>query len=239
MVSDWVYIQTQKEKIRVVSLAPYLSYSFRAGNIMDALLMRKKDIPHCRWVGFGIGKGVTNPEENLSIFAAFQESRHGLHADLLRDRDDVDLFPLCYDQYLHKRGFGGFIRWVYFFDPQGGPGVFGVDWSIVARPTSGVACSMVTILKITKTVIYHGIPPNAEVALLNTYMCEEPTARAMLEDAGLITLYDWVTKGDSLFWLLGCYCPRCGLKTQENGAAFCFRCGGRFSCFLKSFRKGG
>lgn len=237
MLEDEVYIQTQKERMRVLSLAPYLSHSLNSESIMDASLMRKEDISDCRWLGFGIGKGVTNPKKNFSVYALSNDARSGLHADLLRDRDDVDPFPLCYDQYLHKRGFGGFIRWVYFADPQGGSGVFGIDWSIVARPKSGVANSMVAVFRVAETVIYHGIPPDAEVALLNARMCEENAVRAMRESAGLYALSDWVKKGNSLFWILGDYCPRCGLKTRKTGAMFCFRCGAQFACFWKNFKR--
>ena len=134
-----IYLHTGDGRREVTSLGPYLGRSLGLGMMMDTAVMCPEDIAGCRWIGFGIEKGVTSVAEDTTVFAIPKEMKHGLHAELVEGFPNLDPFPLCYDMAKHLRGFGAFIRWAYFADPMGGPGVLGVDWSLSARPTGGVA----------------------------------------------------------------------------------------------------
>lgn len=220
-----ITIVTHDVRTEVPSLAPYLHRSLALGMTMDAHVMRAEDAATCRWIGYGIGKGVTHPQTETTVFGVPRELRSGLHAELVAGFSDVDPFPLCYDDRAHVFGFGGFVRWVYFADPSGGPGVFGLDWSIAARPTSGVAHAMIAVAAIARIAAEHGIPPDAELALLNWRMCEELVITALRERMALRTVADWNTRAPAYFRRGSGYCPRCGLRTLAHRERFCSRCG--------------
>lgn len=182
---------------RASSLFPFLRRALFLRHIMSPTRMNSEEARFCRWLGFGIIKGVTDPAKNLSILAAYKELFGGLHEKLVRGYDGIGPIPFRYDAGARRiSDFGGFIRWAYFSDPSGGPGVFGIDWLSGAWQRSGIACSLLVVLDVAKTAARHGIPLDAEVALLNARMCEEHAAREMRERAGLYVLSDWVEKGN-------------------------------------------
>lgn len=228
-----IYVRIGEGTISVPTLLPYLSQSLDIGFVMDPDLMEEEDAVNCRWLGFGIGKGVTNPTENISSFAIPNKLYHGLHADLLKDFPGVDPHPLCYEEYTHIKGFGGFTRWVYFADPENRAPVFGIDWSILARPTSGVANSMVKMREVVRAAANHGIPQNAEVAFLNWHMCEPPCMTKVKKELEIWKVMDWLQNADTLFSFESPFCPRCGLKTITKKTNYCVRCGGNPKLFWK------
>jgi len=193
--------------------------------------MHSEDVLVCRWIGWGMSKGVTHVERNLSILAQRDDLPRGLHAELVAEFvDEVDPYPLCYDEKNHQKGFGRFTRWVAFTNPQDpkGPGIFGIDWSLICRPTSGVATSMRQVLTIVQTLLHHGLHPQTEIVLLNWRMSEDIFVRSWRYEHGLITAEDWVYLAPVLLAPKGHHCPHCGMKTFENGNKFCYRCGAPF-----------
>ena len=206
------------------SLLPYLRCSLALGCLMLPDYMRPNERTACRWVGFGIGKGVTHPEKNLSILALSRQIHTGLHGELVKGLPGVDLPPRCYDDD-HQLGFGGFFRWSYFADPSGTHDVFGLDWSLVYRLSAGVANSMLCVETVARAVIAHGIPATTELVLLNCRMCEDRPIQALRERLGLITVGDWGEHGDRCFGPDSGRCPRCGLDTMKGKTMFCYRCG--------------
>ncbi len=228
-----MYIQVQQRRISVPSLFPYLLYS-----LYRSVLMEKDRIPEayretCRWAGCGIGKGVTHPEHHISVFGVPDTAQSGLHGQLIQGFPDVDDPPLCYDEHSHKNGFGGFIRWIYLASPTEPPGFLGIDFSIIARPTSGIANSVSVVTQIVTTAAAHGVPLDSEVALLNWHMCEDEGIRDMRYAAGLISVQDWIDRGKKLFSEESAFCPRCGLKTLDEPCNFCHRCGAKPALFWK------
>lgn len=224
-----VSIMTATEHRRVPSLTPHLRRSLDLGMTMNQTAMRPEDVATCAWVGFGIGKGVTHPVLGLTRYAVPNELRRGIHAELLADRIDVDPYPRCYDLDGHDKGFGAWVRWVYFADPDGGPGVFGIDFSLACRATSGVATTMLTVATIVRAAVADGILADAEVALLNPQMCEEPALCMLRHGLGLVIAGDWIAHASSRFGLHGAHCPRCGLATRTHDVRYCNRCGCKFA----------
>ena len=227
-----VTVQTATQQLRVPSLVPYLHRSLDLGMTMDYAAMDPRDEMLCHWVGFGIGKGVTHPVLGLTRFAVPNELRRGIHAELLAGRIDVDPYPKCYDEEQHDKGFGAWVRWTYFADPDGGPGTLGIDFSIACRPTAGVATTMLTVATVVRAAAAAGIPEDAEVALLNPRMCEEPFHYVLRIELELLTVNDWITHAAARFGPKGTYCLRCGLATRTRGVRFCNRCGCKFAVIL-------
>ncbi|GEM_PF-1403782 len=228
------YVHAAAGRERVSSVQSFLSRSVMVGHLMDSALMRANEKDRCRWINYGIGKGVTNPEARISIFAVPTELKSGLHAELVDGLGiHVDRAPLCYDEAHHVHGFGGFIRWVYFADPKNGKNFLGIDWSLSARVTAGIATSMVDVVNVADVLMRHGIPPDTELVLLNSRMCEEEYHYAFRKKYNLITLNDWTTRGDLLFSKPSTHCPRCGLRTFMRSARYCFRCGANPKLFWK------
>lgn len=220
-----IFIVNDGVRSTAPSLTPYLTNSLKTDATMDATRMSPTDVARCRWIGFGIGKGVTHPHRDISIFAIPTELTRGLHGELIQGFPDVDPVPLCYDGLNHVHGFGGFIRWVHFANPKGGPGIFGIDWSIVERPTAGIATSWRSVAQLVVIVTRHGIPRDTEVVLLNWRMCEEPEIEHLRQSLGLGTIDDWMSRGHGLFGPASDHCPRCGIRTLQNFPRYCFRCG--------------
>lgn len=214
-------------RIKTNSLHPHLSRSLEAHHLMDASRMREEDTTHCRWIDWGMSKGVTHPYLGISILAQLHDLPRGLHAELVADFPNVDPYPLCYDEDHHILGFGGFVRWLHFTDPQdpNGPGIFGIDWSLACRPTSGVATTMRCAVDVVRAVVVHGIHPRAEVALLNWHMCEDVWMTQWRQQNKLTHAYQWCERGLGLLAPQGTHCPRCGLNTFDRPANFCVRCG--------------
>ena len=188
-------------------------------------IMRKEDVENCRWIGYGIIKGVTSPKNNLTIYGIPEEPCSGLHGELISGQPDVDPTPLCYEEN-HDKGFGDFVRWVIFADPKERQHFFGIDFSLTLRPTSGVATSFRKVWEIVGTLIDQGISPWIEVVLLNCRMIEPEYLTQVRKDAGLITAFDWVVKGERYFSQRSNFCPKCGQKTfEKNSHKYCCLCG--------------
>ena len=232
-----IYAYMSTGRLKVASISPYLRRSLEVGNIMDPEFMQKCDIENCEWTGSGLTKGVTDPLNKISVFnfPSEKEIVRGLHAKLVQGLADVDPFPLCYDEIATEKGFGPFVRWVYFLDPAGLNDVFGIDFSIVSRPVSGIANSVLKAAEIVKVACMHGISKNISVALLSPYMCEPEAVAQMRMNAGLFYAEDWILRARELFGENGKFCPRCGLETMIPGCKFCYVCG----CRPELIRKGG
>lgn len=219
-----VFIQNGTLKEPVPSMKPYFISPPFGGNVISAEFMRVQDAVTCRWLGYGYQKGITNPEKNISVVAVGETMCKGLHASLAQDLEDIDPLPLCYEDN-HKKGFGSFVRWVYFADPLGKKNYFGVDWSLIARPTSGIANSMLSVAKVVLAAYRHGLPEGIEVVLLNGLMQEELVICELRNQLQLVKVKDWVTNAMGLFGPASNYCPRCGLKSLTFATKFCSACG--------------
>lgn len=222
-----IFIYDGIERRKVFSLEPFLINSLQDGIFMDLDVMKEEDIRTCLWLGFGIGKGITDPIKNLSVFGEANRIYRGLHYELVKEFPDIDPFPLCYDEEKHVKGFGRFVRWVYFADPKREQDFLGIDFSLVCRPTSGVANSVTKVADVVKVIFEHGVSLKSEVVLLNRKMCEHSGITEMRRQAGLITVNDWINLADKLFLSKSPFCSKCGLKTFDKPVSFCYRCGYR------------
>ncbi len=222
------FIQRGASREPISSLAPYLSASLTSGHRMEAERMREDERKDCRWIGFGIGKGVTHPRAGITVFAVPRDLVSGLHGELIQGFDGIETDPTpgCYEPDADP-GFGGFVRWVLFADPDGRRDVLGVDFSLALTDRGGVATAMLTVAEVAAVVMAQGMKPKTEVALLNCRMCEPAELAEWRRENGLATLDDWAAKRD-VFLRSDCFCPRCGLPLPEGDSAdFCGRCGCR------------
>lgn len=221
-----IYVHPGTKRVPVKSLKPYLRIPFEKQFLMDATLMDSEDAHTCPWIGYGMGKGVTHLYDDISVFAIPNEMKRGLHAEIIQGYN-VDPVERCYLDD-HKLGFGGFVRWMYFSDPKDlhtDQGVFGLDWSLVHKLSSGIATSMLIVQTIIARAHAHGIPANTYVALMNPSMCEPSFMTKWKQNIGLLTVQDWVEKAPKLFAQNGTHCPKCGLDTFQCPRKFCYRCG--------------
>lgn len=212
----------------VASLAPHLAASLIAGHRMAAERMRDDERADCRWIGFGIGKGVTHPRFGITVFAVPKDLASGLHGELIQGFDGiaVDQTPACYEPDADP-GFGGFVRWVLLADPDRKCDVLGIDFSLALADRGGVANSMLTVAEISEIVMSQGIPGDTEVALLNCRMCEPSELKNWRLTNDLVTLHDW-SLSRLRFQPGSAQCPRCGMPTLgDSSVRFCFRCGCR------------
>ena len=223
-------------KNRVRSLQDFAWVS-PASDAMKSELMRPKERRNCRWIGFGVTKGVTSAPSNMTLISI---SRHGsgVHGRLINGLRDTDPSPRCYDLD-HDKGFGDFIRWVHFSDPTSKNHVLGIDFCLSCRRTAGVATTVLTILDTVGTLLCHGLPGQTEIVLLNARMCEEPGIEAMRRDAKLLSAGNWDAFGSNLFGASGSRCPRCGLPTITGGVKFCCRCGANPDIVRANHKRGG
>ena len=221
-----VFYQSDHSRIAVTSLIPWLMKPMELGLLMDQAMMDPLDAVRCRWLGHGIGKGVTHLTKNISVFAAPSSLTCGLHGALVQGFEDipVDPVPFCYEETA-LIGFNGFIRWVYFARPER-PSYFGVDFCLDFEEKRGVANSMRSMSRIVRKVAIHGIPLDTEVVFLTPTMCEEPDLTRWKREAGLLTVRDWITLGRKRFEKNSIHCSRCGQATFTNTEMrFCYRCG--------------
>lgn len=227
--TERIFVHEQGARTPVASLTPYLAQSLDRGQLMDPTRMRDEAKACCRWLGYGIGKGVTHTENRVSVFGVPDQLICGLHGELIQGFDDipVDATPICYER-LASLGFDAFIRWVYLADPTRHHDFFGIDWSLAMPSTGGVATSMIQVERLAQVAIAHGIPRETEVVLLSADMCEPLELEAWRMQRALISLEDWVAFGKSLFAPRGNYCPRCGSDTFPFGRrGYCTQCGCR------------
>lgn len=224
-----IFVQRGEDRREVPSLLPFLRESLALGAVMDPSQMRAEDAANCAWVGWGIGKGVTSVERDVSVFGIPHELKSGLHAELVQGFPGVDPFPLCYDAQGHVHGFGGFVRWVYFADPIGpdnGCGVFGIDWSPKQPRAIGVAPTLHTIVSIAARACAHGVPIGSELVLLDWKMLEHPVLRQWRHARELVTLADWAFKAQGLLAPAGRICATCLNETIFAAEDhYCFMCG--------------
>lgn len=227
-----MFVQCGEDRRPVPSLRPFLHHAINRPDcpnfIMDPAQMDPADVAGCAWIGWGIAKGVTHVREDVSVLAVPDELRSGLHAELIQGFPHTDPFPLCYDTREHVNGFGGFVRWVYFADPVDTArrgGVFGIDWSPNEPLTIGVAPSLHTVAKVAARALLHGIPPGAELALLNWKMLETPELARFRRRSGLGTVHSWVRLAPARLAPVGVICPKCTSRTFTTDERFCYRCG--------------
>lgn len=193
--------------------------------------MRREEAEVCRWIGFGIGKGVTSPSRKISVFGVPDEPRSGLHGKLIQGFSGVDSCPLCYEDSSEK-GFADFVRWVFFADPTLKRDFLGIDFSLGMSDHSGVATSFQAIWGVVRVLVCHGLSEDVEVVTLNSRMCESESLREVRRLAGLLKVSDWMVKGNSLFGVKSKFCPKCGQMTLDRTPSeFCFQCGSRISSF--------
>ncbi len=224
------YVMTGDHRTSVVSLKQHLRDSLALGeSFMDPSMMRPEEIAHCKWVEFGIGKGVTSANHNLSIFGVPGKLGSGWHGELVKGFPGIDPTPRCYEPD-HQFGFGDFVRWVYFADPKGGGDYFGVDFGLTERATAGVGDSVLRVSHTARIALEHGVPANVSLVLLGPRMIEEAVVTAFRLELGLNTMADWAERGKELFDREnGPRCWKCGLDTRKPLFQFCYRCGGELS----------
>jgi hypothetical protein len=221
-MSMQVFIQAGEQRISVSSLEPYLVRPHPV--LMDPSEMTDEERATCHWMNFGMGKGVTCPVSDISVYMILDKRHSGLHGTLIQGLGNVDTSPACYERD-SILGFGAFVRWVYFQPQQKRPGILGIDWSLGHGPTMGVADSMKRVYAVARSCAAHGVPPETELALVNYRVCEDPLHHAWRERTGLVTVRDWCEKGGALFGRGSCHCPQCGSTTLNETTNFCYRCG--------------
>lgn len=210
----------------VASLAPYLRRSLALGQTMDASRMTPEDADACRWIGFGIGKGVTHPGRDISAYGIPRRLRSALHGELVQPFGGADTTPACYDR-ASARGFGGFLRWVWFAGPRGNDDALGVDWSLAEAPHIGVATRATIVCTLARTLVRHGVPERAELALIGPAMCESPDDAAWRHADGLVAVRDWSAALDRFGRGTG-WCETCGRGSfLARDYPFCSHCGTR------------
>ena len=217
---------------------PYLRLSLNDGTFMNGNIMSLEDRLLCHWLRYGIGKGITDPNDDISVFGVPRRIYRGLHRTLINGFNGIDPFPLCYDSINHVKGFGSFVRWVYFADPHSRKDFLGIDFSISLRSTSGVANSVVCVAKVAKIVFKHGVPSDTEIVLIGPKMCEHPGVTKMRREAGLIYITDWLNKYQELFGKGKPFCPCCGQRTFDKKADFCYLCGSKRDALFSSGKEG-
>ncbi|MBX9694767.1 MAG: hypothetical protein K2Z81_20435 [Cyanobacteria bacterium] len=219
-----VVIHSSLGRAEVDSMAPFLRDSLSLRNFMDEARMTDEDRKDCRWIGFGAGKGVTSPKRDTTVFAVPTVLTRGMHGELVQEFSGVDPLPRCYEPD-HDLGFDDFVRWIYFANPNIDDGVFGLDFSMIERPTAGVADSVLRVATVAKVAARHGIPVESELALLNPRMVEPPEAFDWRMSRGLHRVKDWIVLGEQLFGANGLYCPRCGNSERRSDIRYCPCCG--------------
>jgi hypothetical protein len=223
------YVVTGSNRIAVPSIRGYLRESLLdRESFMDATVMKPEEVAICKWVGFGIGKGVTSTSQDLTIFGIPGRLGSGWHAELVKGLPGVDPSPLCYMPE-HKLGFGDFVRWVYFADPHNQGDYFGVDFGLTERSTAGVGESVIRVASVARHALAHGVPGNTHLVLLGPRMIEEEVVTSFRQRLSLHTVNDWADRGASYFSNeSGPYCWKCGLDTRKPQFRFCYRCGAEF-----------
>lgn len=227
METPRLFIRRGRKRFACDSLTPFLTASLETTHRMDREQMRPEDRKDCRWIGYGISKGVTHPREGVSVFGIPEKLASGLHGKLIQgfEHIPVDSTPACYEPTA-PHGFNGFIRWVFFTDPYRVHDVLGIDFSLMLSPTSGVAIDMLTVAKTVAVLATQGISPQVEVALLNAKMCEPEGYRKWRKLEQLVTVHDWSERGQTLFRPDGTHCPRCGAETlSDRATVYCTHCG--------------
>lgn len=223
------FLMRKGAKTSITSLREHLHDSLLdEESRMERAAMRPDEAASCRWVGFGLGKGVTSLNRDTSVFGVPGKMGSGWHAELVKDFQEVDPAPLCYEPH-HTKGFADFARWVYFANPAKTGDFVGVDFGLKERPTAGVAETMYRVAQIAKAGLRHGLPGETELVLLHPRMIELPELTQLRQSLGLIRVADWAINGERLFApLTGTRCPACGLNTRGAEYRFCYRCDHEF-----------
>jgi ribosomal protein L37E len=219
-----VYYFAHDQRQHIDSVGPFLRQSIAIGSFMLGKYMHEEDAKTCRWVGFGITKGITSPARDTTVLGVPALLQGGMHGDMIAGMPAVDPNPLCYEP-AHVLGFADFVRWVYFANPANDTGMLGVDFSIAERATAGVATTMLRLARVASTCMLHGMPGNCELALLNPRMIEPDYFFNYRQTAGLLTVADWSAKGEAMFGEDSQHCPRCGNTSLQPGDVYCSSCG--------------
>lgn len=228
MKIDRVYLKEGAKRRLIDSLSDALAFEDFSETRMLRRLIPESERENCRWIGYAIAKGVTHPEQRISVVAAPGRLPCGLHGELVQGfrAIRVDPIPLCYENVDHKHGFGGFVRWVYLIPRNNRPGYIGIDWGYTLRSTGGVANTMKRVVEVSRVLLAHGLHRVSKVVLLGPRMLENPAWRKWRLESGLITLADWCGLGANYFLRSSEFCPRCGTRAFEQiSARYCFACG--------------
>ncbi|MDO8583602.1 MAG: hypothetical protein Q7R83_00285, partial [bacterium] len=62
-----IFVQTEAGREAIESLGGVIREPLEHRCLMETGYMEPQDIPFCRWIGYGLGKGVTHPERNISV----------------------------------------------------------------------------------------------------------------------------------------------------------------------------
>lgn len=185
----------------IESLAPFLRLSLAHGVCINPELMRADDVARCRWVGWGLTKGVTHPLEGTTVLAKMGELVCGMHAQMLQGLPNIDPPEGCYDKDKRVQGFGGFIRWVYFAPKETEQqGIVGIDWSQEEPKDAGVARHVDEVVCLARHLANAGIDENSELVLLNCRMCEYPELTAWRHQHRLVSMSDWAQREVQMVW---------------------------------------
>jgi len=189
-----VFVQNQQERRVVDSLRPYLRESLKLGNFMEASQMGNYDQQSCRWVGYGLAKGVSSidPTTPISVLSTYEDSVSTLHGLMIQGLGETDEYPWCYyPDRKSDRGFGKFIRWAYFTSTDNQADVFAVDFSLNCDERIGKAASIASVSAVAAIAAQHGIPLDAELVLANERMCENFEHSQFRTENNLISVRDW------------------------------------------------
>lgn len=194
-----IYFKNNIRPQEITTLRPYITEPFEGCAVMKGRRSDGTLVQSCRWIGFRIGKGVTHPLKDITVFdRTREESKKGLHGTLIQGFEDIPVDPesRCYTED-RDLGFGGFIRWSSFSHPFE-TGFLGIDCDSAKSPTSGVARSVQEVYEVVRVLARHGFPKDYEVVMLNDHMCEDPASTAWRKEHGLVTLRDWIEKFPAL-----------------------------------------
>ena len=186
-----VFIQVGDKRTAVRNFHTVLHTAFDRGQIVHP---EPEDKYHSPWIGYGYAKGVTHHKRPISVLGLPTEMKRGLHGKLIQGFPNVDDRVRCYEPDAEK-GFGGFIRWAYFIDPNDphcAQGVFGVDYSPGGNMFRGIANNFSTVARVVRTAGAHGIPNGAAVVLLDPHLCEPPAFTQWRENQNLVSVSDWI-----------------------------------------------
>lgn len=223
-----IYLWQNGDRVEVKPpLSQYLRESLSGG-----VRVKREYLPdvlpgECFWIDYGVGKGVTHPEHGITVYGITSDILKGFHSTLARGFPGIkmDENPLCYDIPRHHHGFGGFVRWVYFADPEDLVDFLGIDFCLFCRPTAGVANSFWRAYLVMKVLAEQGIPLNTQILLLGSDICQWPGIEECIANVGW-TIEDWLISAPMKFSIAGTLCPNCGQETfADSSVKFCCRCG--------------
>jgi hypothetical protein len=113
-----------------------------------------------------------------------------LHGLLIQGFPGVDGYPWCYHSD-EGPGFGGFVRWAYFFDPTNARDLVAIDFDPSASPFIGKARGFSCVAAIAHALLLQGMPESTELVLANAAMLEDGENYRYRNAHQLFTVLDW------------------------------------------------